>query len=255
MTTSGSASLWLVLLTCLGVGSSSAQSPSRPPPEPGREAAIQRLAKELAPRLALARYMENEPQPVTVPDWEGFPTVRYTYSVRDHATGATKTASVIMLNPDARQLACWIVTACSEAKGCVDEAFTRKLADHIISQSGAQFPVRGIVYEDIFPANGIYEVYCFMDGVTVKINGVDHRSEKQPSPEQMKTALNAVVADVTWVGKYARLQSTTREEYRKAGAKEDVDETAWLSVSRKLYQAAWKSPRNELMIAWAKAHL
>jgi hypothetical protein len=34
-----------------------------------------------------------------------------------------------------------------------------------------------------------------------------------------------------------------------------VEGTAWLNVSRKLYQAAWKSDRNELMIAWAKAHL
>jgi hypothetical protein len=89
----------------------------------------------------------------------------------------------------------------------------------------------------------------------VKVKGVEHRSEKQPSPEQMQKALHAVVADVTWVGKYARLQSTTREDYRAAGGKEDVEGAAWLNVSRKLYQAAWKSDRNELMIAWAKAHL
>lgn len=63
------------------------------------------------------------------------------------------------------------------------------------------------------------------------------------------------MADVTWVGKYARLQSTTREEYQKAGGKEDVEGTAWLMVSRKLYQATWKSARNELMITWAKAQL
>lgn len=255
MRLSCSASLGLVLLACLGSESALAQSPSHPQSEPDREAAVRRLAAELAPRLAQARYMEANPQPVTVPGWEGYPTTNYTYSVRDRATGNTKTASVIMLNPDARQLARWIVTACIEAKGSVDEGLACKLANHIISQSGAQFPVRGVVYEDILPANGIYEVYCFMDGVTVKINGVDHRSEKQPSPEQMQKALKAVVADVTWVGQYARLQSTTRQDYQKAGGKEDVEGTAWLNVSRKLYQAAWKSPRNELMIAWAKAHL
>ena len=102
MTAFRRASLWLVLLTCLGVGSAPAQSPSRPPPEPDREAASEQLTKELAPRLIQARYMEANPQPVTVPGWEGFPTTNYTYSVRDHATGAAKTASVIMLNPDAR---------------------------------------------------------------------------------------------------------------------------------------------------------
>jgi len=190
-----------------------------------------------------------------VPGWEGFPTVQYTYSVRDRSTGTNKTASVIMLNPDARQLARWIVSACVEAKGSAEDTLTDKLAKHIISQSGAQFPIRGIVYEDILPANGICEIYCFMDGVTVKINGVEHRGEKQPSPEQMKKALDATLADVTWVGKYARIQSATREDYQQAGGKEAVEGTAWLNVSRKLYQAAWKSPRNELMIAWAKAHL
>lgn len=249
------ASLWLAVLTCFVSAALPAQSLSSPPPQPDREAVVQRLAERLAPRLARARYMEKDPQPVIVPGWEGFPTVKCTYSVRDHSTGAVKTASVILLNPDARRLARWIVTACSEAKGSTDEALTRKLADHILSQSGAQFPIRGIVYEDILPANGLYEVYCFMDGVTVKINGVDHRAETQPSPEQIQKALSAVEADVMWVGKYARIQSTTREQYRKGGGKEDVEGTAWLNVNRRLYQEAWKSDRNELMIAWAKARL
>jgi hypothetical protein len=249
------ASFGLVLLGCLGSGAALAQTPSGAQPEPDREAAIQRLTKELAPRLARSRYMEANPRPVVVPGWEGYPTTNYTYSVRDRATGTNKTASVIMLNPDARQLARWVVTACLEAKGSLDEALTRKLVDHVISQSGAQFPVRGIVYEDILPANGIYEVYCFRDGITVKIAGVDHRGEKQPSPEQLDKSLNADVADVTWVGNYARIQSATREDYRKAGGKEEVEGAAWLNVSRRLYQQAWKSDRNELMIAWAKAHL
>jgi hypothetical protein len=253
--TSLGASLGLAFLTCLGASALPAQSPSSPPPEPDREAVVQQLAERLAPRLTRARYMEKEPQPVIVPGWEGFPTVQCTYSVRDYATGTVKTASVIMLNPDARRLARWIVTACREARGSVDEALTRKLADHILSQSGGQFPIRGIVYEDILPANGLYEVYCFMEGVTVKIKGVDHRSETQPSPEQLQKALRAVPADVTWVGQYARLQSTTREQYRQAGGQEDVEGTAWLNLNRRLYQQAWKSDRNELMIAWAKAHL
>jgi hypothetical protein len=245
----------MAVLTCLWAGLSPAESPPRPQPELDREACLRRLADELAPRLARARYMEANPEPVSVPGWEGYPTVKYTYSVKDRSTGTTKTAAVIMLNPDARQLARWIVTACLEAKGSMNEAYTRKLADRIISQSGGQFPIRGIVYEDILPANGIYEIYCFMDGVTVKINGVDHRSEKQPTPAQMAKALNAGPADVSWVGAYARIQSTTREDYRKAGGKEDTAGAGWLEINRKLYQQAWGADRNELMIAWAKAGL
>jgi hypothetical protein len=34
-----------------------------------------------------------------------------------------------------------------------------------------------------------------------------------------------------------------------------LEGAAWLRVVRKLYQEAWNSDRNELMIAWAKANL
>jgi hypothetical protein len=247
--------LGLVILALLQVSPGHAQPATPSQPETDRELVIKRLADELAPRLARTRYMEANPQSVTVPGWEGFPTLKHTYSVKDRATGGPKTASVIMLNPDARQLARWIVTACVEAKGAAAEAHTRKLSDWIISQSGAQFPVRGIVYEDILPANGMNEIYCFMNGVAVKVSGVEHRGEKQPTPEQMAKALNARPSDVTWVGKYARIQSTTREQYLKAGGKEKTEGAAWLEVSRKLYQAAWGKDRNELMVAWAKAEL
>src|SRR5208282_831571 len=134
-----------------------------------------------APRLAQARYMEVNPKPVTVAGWEGFPTVQCTYSVEDKALNTNKTAVVILLDPDAHRLARWMVNAYLTAKGSATTNDLKKLADFIIWQSGGQFPVRGIVYEDILPANGINEIYCFRDGVTVKINGVDHRSEKQPT--------------------------------------------------------------------------
>jgi len=217
--------------------------------------AVAALERQLAPRLARARYMEANPEPVVVPGWENFPTKKYTYTVHDRATGSNKVASVIMLNPDANQLARWIVTAAVEAKGVASTNDTTKLMNQILGQSGGQFPMRGIVYEDILPANGINEIYCFRDGVTVRIKGVEHRSEKQPSEAAIQQSLTAPLADVEWVGRYARIQSTTREQYQQAGGKEEVGGTAWLEVNRKSYQRAWTSDRNELLIAWAKANL
>lgn len=216
---------------------------------------VAQLEQRLAPRLARARYMEANPQPVVVLGWEGFPTVKYTYSVHDRATSSNKTASVIMLNPDANKLARWIATACFEAKGELTTNDTAKMVKQIISQSGAQFPVRGIVYEDILPANGINEIFCFRDGVTVRVKGVKHCGEKQPTDEEIAQSLNAPLEDVEWVGRFARIQSTTREQYQKAGGKENIEGKGWLDVNRKLYQQAWRSDRNELMIAWAKANL
>ena len=66
-----------------------------------------------------------------------------------------------------------------------------------------------------------------------------------------------------YTGTYARICSTTREQYKAAGGKVDVgtsdsSETrkkAWLGVVRDLYKQAWESDSNQLMNAWAAASL
>jgi hypothetical protein len=87
------------------------------------------LAAQLAPRLARARYMAASGKPVTVANWEGFPTMQYTYSVPDKALNTNKTASVILLDPDAPRLARWMVNACLAAKGSVTTDDLKKLAN------------------------------------------------------------------------------------------------------------------------------
>ena len=62
-----------------------------------------------------------------------------------------------------------------EVKGVYDPADGKKMFQHILGQSGGQFPVAGVVYEDIIPADGVNEIYCFRDGVTVSVEGVPHR--------------------------------------------------------------------------------
>jgi hypothetical protein len=62
------------------------------------------------------------------------------------------------------------------------------------------------------------------------------------------------------VGKYARIQGTTVDDYRANGGTEDVgsfgkQRPAWLAVVRESYRRAWDSDRNELMIAWARRNL
>jgi len=61
-------------------------------------------------------------------------------------------------------------------------------------------------------------------------------------------------------GQYARIAGTRMEDYLSDGGTEDVGNAGGrklkrLDVVRKLYQQAWNSDRNELMIAWAKNHL
>ena len=220
-------------------------------------AALERVKKYFAANLR-SRYMEQDCEPTTYPGWEGLPLIKCRYQLKDKDE-TQKSATVILLNPSPEQLARWVVRTCQEVKGSVEAKYTDKLSRHIMAQSGAHFPVAGIVFEDILPADGIFEVYCFRNGVTVGVKGVKHQSPLQPANEEIELSLHG---EIRWTGKYARLQGTTREQYKANGGTVEVGSSAsgqrkatWLEVSRQLYQAAWDNDRNELMIAWAKGNL
>lgn len=107
----------------------------------------------------------------------------------------------------------------------------------IKNASGGQFPVKGIVYENM-DGKG-FKAYSFLDGVTVFL---------QTPGEITKENLSRV-------GKYARIISTTREEYNQRFSNVKTDGLAWLDVVRTEYPKALKSDTNNLMIAWAVGKL
>jgi hypothetical protein len=202
-----------------------------------------------------ARYMEENCAAATYPGWDGFPLQRCRYTVRNR-DGTRRTGTVILLNGTPRQLARWVVHTCREVKGNTGARCTGRLARHIIGQSGAQFPVAGIVYEDILPSDGRQEAYVFRDGVTVGVRGFEHRMTRPPTAAEVDSALTGTVLRSF---RFARIQSTTREQYRANGGTDDVGTDSdrklrWLRTVREAYQAAWDQDRNELMIAWARAN-
>jgi hypothetical protein len=215
------------------------------------------LADEFRDRLHKSRYMESpNVSDIHLPTWPGFPTQRYTYSVTDK-DGTTKTADVVMLNPSAEQIARWIVFALIEVNGTYSPDDGRKIFRHILSQSGGQFPVAGVVYEDILPADGKYELYCFRDGVTVSLEGVPHRSTTPLTPEQIQLSLTA---PITRVFTYARIQSTSPAQFIAIGGPPDILKDGrptlrWPDAIRAAYQSAWNSPRNDLLLAWVNANM
>ena len=56
-------------------------------------------------------------------------------------------------------------------------------------------------------------------------------------------------------GKYARIISTTREEYNVLFPDRNTEGKEWLNVVREEYKAALISDTNHLMIAWAKGKI
>lgn len=198
----------------------------------------------------------------TLPGWEGFPVKLYEYKTgNDLYTGQPKTGKVYLLNPSPEKLAMWIATTCWEVKNSVDYIYTDSLFRWIKGQSGAQFPVKGVVYEDQYTKD-FQEPYVFKDGVTVYIKDSKmFPKDKTCTPEQLDFYLRITNEDLKpQTGQYARISSTRREDYKSAGGKEDVGDIndrkqKWLEVVRELYKKAWNSDRNELIIMWAKNHL
>jgi endoglucanase len=198
----------------------------------------------------------------TLAGWEGYPVKLYEYQTgNDLYTHQPKTAKIYLLNPSPEQLAMWIITACWETKQSLDYKYTDKLFRWIKGQSGAQFPVKGIVYEDQYTKN-FQEPYLFKDGVTVYLqDSTKWAPNKTCTPEQIEAYLHVTNNELKpRTGRYARIASTTREDYKLCGGSEDVGDAdnrklKWLDVVRELYKKAWQSDRNELIICWAKNHL
>jgi len=214
------------------------------------------FARTIEQKLRAARYMEHNCQPVSISGWEGFETQKCTYSVRDIATGNSKSATVVLLDPSALKLSEWIINACKNVtpghnlKSCAQRLFRR-----VLSQSGGQYPVAGVVYEDIIPEDGINEAYGFRNGVTMIIEKFPHRATVSLTQEQAERALSGLALRTASHAAYARPIGVTRAEYLKANPGSAVANLDWLSTVRTEYQRAWKSDHNFLIDAWLKANL
>ena len=170
---------------------------------------------------------------------------RCTYRQPDNNAPSGKTATVIMLNPEKELLAKWLVASCVIVKGSTDvKSCAIKLAKAIIDASGSQFPIAGIVLEDM---NGdhLQEAYTFRDGVTVKLEGglpVGSTGMFGESQNNLAIDPNTAVLSTASQKAPARIQSTWRQMYKDymGSDAKDVTGIKWLDEVRRLYQDAWK---------------
>ena len=214
---------------------------------------IEKLTMKWNSRLNSSRYMYNQVSCDTLlsyPGWENLPVIKCKYSV------AGINATVVMLNATTKQIAAWIVNACYET-GHADMKSMDKLIAQVINQSGGQFPIAGIVLEDM-DRNGKPSNYCFRNGVTVSIPGLFVGSTRFPEKQATQSEIEkSLLGEIEHVYKYARIISTTREDYVRYSGKpmNEVTGNKWVTVVAQLYKTAWNSDRNELITAWAKSNL
>lgn len=195
-----------------------------------------RVEKQVIP----TRYMEQSfiCKTDTLSGWEGIEVSLYSYKVH----GTDIIAKVYLADADSRKIASWIITTCVSITGKLSMTNSDKLIRDIRFASGGQFPVLGMVYEDMYGTG--QKCYLFKDGVTVYL-----------ADANIKELSEINDSTIIRVGKYARIISTTREEYVNMFGGTDLEGKKWLKVVREEYKKALLSDQNSLMIAKAKGLL
>ena len=196
----------------------------------------ERVEKSIIPTRYMAQILISETD--TISGWKNVKVPLYQYSVDN----GKEIGHVYMANADSKKLATWIITTCFTLTKRLDKKNTDFLIMSIRNASGGQFPVKGIVYENM-DGKGYYP-YVFKEGVTVFL--------QQNTTDDLSLITNS---NIRKTGKYARIISTTREEYNSLFPNKNTDGMEWLNVVREEYKSALNSDTNNLMIAWAKGKL
>jgi hypothetical protein len=165
----------------------------------------------------------------------------------------TVSTTAYLIFPDAQRIAKWVVNACETAKKNLWSCAGR-LSDRIWNASNAQFPVAGYVVEKPQDKSWKYQdrPYCmlFKDGVTVATSTWETQAHVNnqcgPLSELSKPIEKAFV--------YARIASTTRDNYVAAGGiepvgTEDARSPEWAIVAGNAFREALSSDSNFLLYA------
>jgi hypothetical protein len=190
-------------------------------------------------------------------NWESNELQDCTYRYKHTAAGGreVREARVLLILPETARIANWIVNACEDSGRGVTQPCVQATACRVKLQSGAQFPVAGIVTEDM-EGSGSRKSYPFRDGVTVKIEGIPFATTERLTSQQIGLALDPalnsnLISTASSTGP-ARIQGTSRKDYHQSGGKEDTTGLKWLDIVRSSFQKALRSDKNELMTAWVK---
>jgi hypothetical protein len=188
----------------------------------------------------------------------------FSYRVDDEAveTGK-KEGRVILFDAEPARLAAWIANAVVESsqdQRTYSWERAHKLANLIAGQSGAQFPVVGLVWEDM-EGTGHPKAYGFLDGLTVlgspsSFYEGGSRTTSKVGEEGLKQGLMLRWGKNAKAGLYARIASTERDQvkalYQKKGVPcPSIEGNDYAIYTRTTFIAAMGSTRNELLVAAA----
>lgn len=167
-----------------------------------------------------------------------------------------KRATADLIFPTPTRMARWIIDSCLWAGGndltdCI--AFLKTGPTGILDQSSAQFPISGIVFEDMQP--GLMKGYAFRDGLTAKVPGWANGSEASPTPEQTRAGLTA---EPSWLSQHARVARADIGDVKcldpSAPFDADHPDDRWRAYVRTTFVDALQGDHNFLLLAQVFAH-
>lgn len=210
------------------------------------------FAASIATGLRNSRYMEDDCRAdLSWPLYGDLPVIRCKYGL-----GGQK-AEVVMLNPGPRRLTAWLSDACRGLNENLTTCMNRGYRQ-IIYQSGGQFPITGVVLEDM-SGNGKGEAFAFREGVTVRISTFGTGTESIISSSQVEKAMTATAM---YTYSYGRPISVTREQMTAYAKKEGLKiPTLGASSERKnsfhtligqQYRESWRTGRSHILRAWLR---
>jgi hypothetical protein len=229
--------------------------------------------EESLKKMGLGRGMEQSVTPAVkvtgLKHWEEDTLTQYTYAIPDGHDG-TLTATVIMYNADIHRIANWIYFSLLDCNRKASIGNVGKIIKHMKEVSGFQFPVRGIVYEDLYNdkkkrvPDGIQETYFFFDGISVshkKIKILTYNPSGIPQRvKEEKAILQMPEEDIEKAFVYGRICNTQREEYSrfrlfKKQVPVNVEGINFMFTVREEYKKAMHGKRNNLIAAWVLSNI
>lgn len=237
------------------------EDPVKPPPVGGNDwsdAAVkldatgEAFASSIANGLKASRYMEDECRDDrSWPLYGDLPVIRCKYGL------GGQRAEVVMLNPGPRRLTQWLADACQGLNENLTTCMNRGYRQ-ILHQSGGQFPVTGVVLEDM-SGNGKGEAFAFREGVTIRISTFGTGTESIISASQVQAAMTAT-AMYTYT--YGRPISVTRDQMTTYARKEGLTipvlgtsserKNNWHVLIGEMYRDSWKTGRSHILRAWLR---
>lgn len=171
-----------------------------------------------------------------------------------------KFGRVILFDVSQEQWMSWIYNACN-AIGKANSKCYNQVANQIFTQSGGQIAWRGIVYENLRGGDSLNEMYCFRNGISVAMKGLERWMTRQPTSDDIKKCFEEPDSSLYFVGKFPRPISLNVNDYQRlTGEKGLADKNgegtvAWLVRIGEILPVGMGASNLKFIDMWTKLNV